>query len=672
MRFSAFKKLLSNNGRFKPDDPDFRRAYLLNVVLVFLIFYCTFYAFFNISNKVYLGTMIDAITAALDIAVFIYFHKTDNLKACSYAIVAVVFFAIATTIAIVGQQYYILVWVCIFPPMTFFLLGRKPGLIIMGLMLLILIGFIAINYPQWSVSGFSAKSIVNILGPFAAVSALVWFFELSRNDAVSYAKQKNTELDTANKALAESREYLRLILDSTAEAIFGTDMNCKFTFCNKRFLEMLGYTDQKDILGKDIYNQLHGQQEADTIHLRSNCNILKTCTQGVVTHSDSELFLRSDGVELGVEYYSYPQYRDGVLVGAVVTFTDNTQKKLNAQQAEYFGLHDALTGLKNRRYFETELRRLDTEDNLPISIIMADLNGLKLSNDVFGHDVGDVLLMKAADALKKSCRGEEIIARVGGDEFAVLLTKTHTNDALAIISRIKKALAREKADIIQCSMSLGCDTKTLVSEDIDATLKNAEHGMYKDKVLNRNKVSADMLSMIIMSLYEKCPFEEQHSINVGILCRSFGEALCLPEPEIAQLVRAGLFHDVGKISLGEELLNKIGAVTEDEKIVYKQHPVIGYRILNLYDNTLNLAEAIYSHHERWNGTGYPRALKGSQIPVFARIISIVGYYDRYINGYHQKSLGHEQVLQQLREKAGTLFDPNLVSAFVEMMQDNPP
>ena len=127
MRFSAFKKLLSNNGRFKPDDPDFRRAYLLNVVLVFLIFYCTFYAFFNISNKVYIGTMIDAITAALDIAVFIYFHKTDNLKVCSYAIVAVVFFCHCNNncnsraaVLHIGLGLH-------FPTDDFFSVGKKAG-----------------------------------------------------------------------------------------------------------------------------------------------------------------------------------------------------------------------------------------------------------------------------------------------------------------------------------------------------------------------------------------------------------------------------------------------------------------------------------------------------------------------------------------------------------------
>ena len=317
-----------------------------------------------------------------------------------------------------------------------------------------------------------------------------------------------------------------------------------------------------------------------------------------------------------------------------------------------------------------ELGRADTEDNLPISIIMADLNGLKLSNDVFGHDVGDELLIKAAGALKKSCRDDEIIARIGGDEFAILLTKTRYEDALRVISRIKDGLAREKIDIIQCSMSVGCDTKTLVSQNIELTLKNAENEMYKDKSLSRSRVDADMLSMIIMSLYRKCPYEEQHSMNVGDLCRSFGETLRLPEPEILQLARAGMFHDIGKICIGEDILNKRGSFEIEEKLAFKQHPVIGYRLLNLFDNTLNLAEAVYSHHERWDGTGYPRALRESEIPLFARIIAIAGRYDRFIYGYQDKPVSSERALQMLREEAGFLFDPQLVQVFIGMIGDH--
>jgi hypothetical protein len=144
---------------------------------------------------------------------------------------------------------------------------------------------------------------------------------------------------------------------------------------------------------------------------------------------------------------------------------------------------------------------------------------------VFGHAAGDELLVMASEAIKKVCREGDIIARLGGDEFVILLPKTINHDAQQIISRIRDVLSREKAGVIRCSMSLGCDTKTSASQKIDMTVKNAENEMYKEKALNRNRTDTDMLNAIIMSLYSKSPPEEQHAANVSEICRSIAEAL---------------------------------------------------------------------------------------------------------------------------------------------------
>ncbi len=669
MRFSALKKLLTNNDRFKPDDPDYRRVYLLNIMFLLFIFFVVLYLMLNLLKNCYAGAVINTAASVLCIAALIIFHKTNRLRFGAYALIGIVFFIVAVSVALAEPQSYVFVWVCIFPPLTFFLLGRKPALLVTGIMVGGVLAIILVRFDEWSAFEFTAKSLINLLGTVAALCLAVWVFELSRSEAVRDARQKNLELNEANKALQESREYLRLILDSTAEAIFGIDLENKCTFCNKLCLELLGYTEPSELIGKDIHELIHNRRKDETPLSKSDCGILRTPAEKAAAHSDSEVFWRSDGTSIDVEYYSYPQYKDGVLIGAVVTFSDNTQKKLHARQVEYYGTHDALTGLLNRRHFNLELHRADVESNLPISIIMADLNGLKLSNDVFGHEAGDELLIKAAGALRKSCRGEEVVARVGGDEFAILLKKTNHSDAQGIIARIKDVLSRENVDIIQCSLSLGCDTKISATEDISQTLKNAENEMYKDKTLNRSRVDADMLSMIIMSLYRKCPFEEQHSINVCDLCRTFGESLDMPDTEILQLARAGMFHDIGKICINEDLLNKSEALTEEDKITFMQHPVIGYRILNLFDNTLNLAEVAYSHHERWNGSGYPRALRGGEIPLAARIIAIAGRYDRYVNGYHDEAVSSERALELLAAQAGILYDPQLVQTFAAVIRE---
>ena len=483
--------------------------------------------------------------------------------------------------------------------------------------------------------------------------------------------RKNAELHKANAAIQESREYLNLILDSTAEAIFGIDLDHNFAFCNKRCMELLGYDDRDAIIGQNVHALIHSRGTDGALLPESACNIIKACDKQVATYADSEVFWHADGSCFYVEYYAHPQYKDGELIGAVVTFADNTEKKIHTRQIEYYGSHDSLTGLMNRRLFYLELRRANEDNDLPICIIMADLNGLKLSNDVFGHEAGDKLIIQAADALKKSCRDHEIIARLGGDEFAILLKKTSLENAQGITKRIKDALARGKNDIIPCCMSLGCAVKTTAEQDLEVTLRTAESEMYKEKALNRDKISKELLETITQSLYHKSPRERQHAQSVGRLCGELSRALGLPETETAYIERAGRLHDIGKISLPEELLGKQGTVTEADRLAFRQHPVTGYRLLNLFDNTLNLADAVYSHHERWDGTGYPRALKAGEIPLAARIVAIAGRFDRCTSGTYGKPVDAERALAFLEDQAGILFDPLLVRAFVGMIRSAP-
>jgi len=151
------------------------------------------------------------------------------------------------------------------------------------------------------------------------------------------------------------------------------------------------------------------------------------------------------------------------------------------KQIEYLSFHDHLTKLYNRRFFEEELERLDTKRNLPLSIIMGDVDGLKILNDTFGHVTGDKLLIKVAKTLKNNCRADDIIARRGGDEFEILLPKTTSLEAKKIIKRIKRASAREKIKDMKISISLGYGTKMKETEDIEDIRKLAENGMYQDK-----------------------------------------------------------------------------------------------------------------------------------------------------------------------------------------------
>ena len=204
-----------------------------------------------------------------------------------------------------------------------------------------------------------------------------------------------------------------------------------------------------------------------------------------------------------------------------------TDKNEQRRKIEYLSFHDYLTGLYNRLFFEEELRRLDTERNLPVSVIVGDMNGLKLTNDIFGHDAGDELLKKMAEVLKKVCRADDIIARVGGDEFTILLPKTGNKEAGRIVSRIKNEFQSEIQAMGQHIDGLLC---RLIKMMICGDIEKAEDNMYSAKTLDREKVKTDTINTNIETLHKRRPDEAEHSKCCSDM-REYCLAMNLPEVE---------------------------------------------------------------------------------------------------------------------------------------------
>jgi diguanylate cyclase (GGDEF)-like protein/PAS domain S-box-containing protein/putative nucleotidyltransferase with HDIG domain len=468
--------------------------------------------------------------------------------------------------------------------------------------------------------------------------------------------------------LEANKDQLRLLLDSTAEGIYGVDLDGNCTFCNKNCLQLLGYVSESDLLGRNMHQTIHHTRADGTPFPASECGITKSIRLGVGRNADDEVFWKADGTWFFAEYYAYPQMQDGAVTGAVITFMDITQRKKHDEEIGYLSSHDVLTGLRNRWYFQRAIKQIDVPENLPLSVIFGDLNGLKMTNDIFGHAAGDALVIKASEILVRSCREGDTIARVGGDEFVILLPKTDTEDALKITERIRRGFDGARVAAVKCSISLGCDTKTSPETSVEEAISNAENAMYKDKTLNRKSINKGMIDTIMEALHEKSPKEKRHSIFVSDLCGRIGVAMKLPDAEVNKMRQAGYLHDIGKIALEEHVLHwdDLGEV-ERERI--HQHSAVGYRILNLFDDTLDLAEGVYSHHERWDGTGYPKGLKGSDIPLLSRVISVAETYERVSSGADSQEPGSkEKALQVIREGAGKQFDPQIADLLIRMME----
>lgn len=670
MRFILNEDFLTNNHHFTTNHPDYRSVIMLNVILLALIpicFFCT------IANLVYFhyyaSAVINLIVTVCVSSLLYYFHKTNQFIQTSHISVFILLASLSVFIVLKGSADYALYWICCVPPYLYFQLGLKKGRLLTGIYGTILLLYIYSNYKNWQLMNFRIMAIGNLFFATLVLFLMINYFEQSRNEVSTFLKDKNKELEITNEALHDSKVQLRLILDSTAEAIYGIDLQGNCTFCNSSCLTILGYQSQEDLLGKNMHSQiLRGLKNGKTYPIE-NCRILKALQDENSLHVKDEIFWRSDDTSFDVEYHSYPQYKDKKVIGAVITFMDITERKKIEDKIEFLSYHDSLTGLLNKGYFSDKVRKMDVKENLPISILYGDINGLKLVNDIFGHALGDALIQKSAEVLRKICGDAAIIARAGGDEFILMLLNTGAGAAEEISSRIKTELFKEKVSALPCSMSMGFDTKTICTQDIEQTILNAESSMYKNKTVNRKQIDSDILNTVITTLHDKYPRERQHSINMSGLCNRIGAAMKLPETRIKKLGQAGFLHDIGKIVLKSETLQSED-LTVEERLERQKHPIMGYRILNLFDETLDLAESVYSHHENWDGSGYPKGLKGLEIPEMSRIIAVAEAYDAMTNIYRNDPLSKEAALLKMKEMSGKTIDPKITAVFIDLMSQN--
>ncbi len=347
---------------------------------------------------------------------------------------------------------------------------------------------------------------------------------------------------------------------------------------------------------------------------------------------------------------------------------DITEHKRIQNELYYLGNHDDLTGLFNRRFFEQALVRITTEENLPLSFIVCDINGLKLVNDSFGHNAGDMLLKKLSLVIQKACREEDIIARMGGDEFIILLPKTSAGECARVANHIKELASGETVDKIALSISYGYSTQTSVEQSSIEIIANAENHMYRRKLYERSSIRSKTIDLIMNALFEKSNREAAHSNRVGTICVSIASKLTMDKDAVSQLRIAGLIHDIGKIGIDEKILNKPGALTSDERRDIERHPEIGWRILSSTNEFSELAQSVLHHQEKWDGSGYPTGLKGEDIPLEARIISVADAYDAMTSHRSYRSaLSRDEAVKELVRCSGTQFDPTIVDVFVNQV-----
>ncbi|PMQ01239.1 MAG: histidine kinase [Dictyoglomus sp. NZ13-RE01] len=452
-----------------------------------------------------------------------------------------------------------------------------------------------------------------------------------------------------------------IILDSIKEHVILYDKDMNILYANKSAGDSLNLP-KEELINKKCYNLWHKRES-----ICENCPVKKAMD----TKMPQEAEIKTPNGRIWF-IRGYPVLdENGNIIGAVELTMDITEKKKMEEEIKYLSFHDSLTGLYNRYFFEEELRRLNTKRNLPLTVIMGDLNGLKLINDAFGHEEGDKFIIAIADVLRNSCRKEDIIARWGGDEFTILLPKTDKFTAQEVCERIKRNCEKysiENNNAIKLSISLGYATKEEERENIEDIIKIAEDRMYRNKLIEGKTFRESVLLSLKSLLWENSYESKEHEDNIETLCLRMADYLYLSDVEREKLSLLSHFHDIGEIALPPTILKKNGPLNEEEWEIVKKHPEIGYRIAGASYELSIILDEILSHHEWWNGEGYPRKLKGEDIPLVSRIFMIADAYDVMIRGRpYKKAKTKKEAIEELKRYAGIQFDPNLVPIFLNIL-----
>lgn len=525
-----------------------------------------------------------------------------------------------------------------------------------------LYGYIAINGGKMELEQFSETlnkwCRINVYSPKKHY-IVTYIADITKEKNKSYNNEISLEQKIWEYRPLNEKILSDAIFHSAPGMIFLYDEKNELVRWNKKHEDITGYSPEE--LSKiNVLDWFIGDEISKNI---VKDGITRAIEEGF---GDGEVELqKKDGTTIPMYFTASGLYLDGKQYFAGVAI-DITERKKKESEIFYLSYHDQLTGLYNRRFYEEELNRLDTKRNLPLTIVMGDVNGLKLINDSFGHVMGDELIKKVAQLITRACRGDDIIARMGGDEFVIILPKTDALETEKILNRIAYLSLSERVGATGVSIAFGFETKVNEEEKIESIFKKAEDKMYKKKLFESPGMRGRTIKAIINNLYQKNKREEEHSYRVSELCKRMGKALGLTEYEVEELRTVGLLHDIGKIAIDENILNKQGKLTGDEWKEIKRHPEIGYRILGTVNDMSQMAEYVLAHHERWDGKGYPKGLKGQDIPMASRIITIADAYDEMTS---EKSYGSaitkELAILELQEMAGSKFDPELVGIFIE-------
>jgi len=330
---------------------------------------------------------------------------------------------------------------------------------------------------------------------------------------------------------------------------------------------------------------------------------------------------------------------------------------------------DPLTGLYDRSFGIEALRMYIDLNVTPLSVALGDVNGLQSINETLGYSMGDDILVRIAKTISQNCRSDDVVARWTDDEFMLVLPYVSREDMQRILARLQNSLNRLSAN--SCNLiTFGCVTSDPQIKTAEDYLLEAERWIHQKKLLEDQSHRSNIVRLLLTMLHEKNTETQEHSERMAAHCRWIARKLNLSDELLDDLLLLSMLHDIGKVGISDSILNKPGPLTPEERLEIQQHPEIGRRITQTVPELVRVSNYILSHHERWDGDGYPNGLKGEDIPIASRIIAVVDAYDVMVTGRNYRAARtKEEAIEELKRCSGTQFDPNIVATYIELLSD---
>lgn len=517
-----------------------------------------------------------------------------------------------------------------------------------------------ITYPIFTVVAFNIMQYIRNREQLLS--------ELSERDKTLH--QKNCQLQYANEELQRNEQHFRTMFYYSSEAIFLLEKD-QISDVNLAAMKLLEYDEKAELQGKSLFSLMPERQKEDQTAEAYIEDVFRRLGSGTAvqtevmlrTRNNMELLLESVFIELELTDKKY----------IYMSARDIRDRKRQEREILFRAQHDALTEVANRQYFNEMLKKIEmNEGNYPLAFMMVDINGLKLTNDIFGHFRGDELIVKVAGILSGSCRSRDLVARVGGDEFVILFPKADEAVLKRVTERIRQKLEREKIETLPLSVAIGYAVKADVEgATADEVMAAADESMYQDKQMNRQANARRFLQGVLEKLYQISPQDKTQTEELEmLLARTEGVPELNPSirKEIAQL---STYLNVGKLILDRDEWEMSGydlqSLRFPQKLVESSYAVLR----NVGEiETLVIAEYLTGVNEAWDGSEGVLDISGEEIPLAVRAFRIL--FDAYYIKTHPQRFGKDlsQIKADMLALAGRRYDPELCEKMVECIIDS--